>query len=90
MVTILKNETVNESERLLSTICEKTFLKLWAYPSVFRDEGKSEDGDGKEICDFLVVFQKDIIIFSDKLIKFNKDKLEEVAWKRWEKRAITE
>lgn len=90
MVTILKNETVNESERLLSTICEKTFLKLWAYPSVFRDEGKSEDGDGKEICDFLVVFQKEIIIFSDKLIKFNKDKLEEVAWKRWEKRAITE
>lgn len=90
MVTILKNETVNESERLLSTICEKTFLKLWAYPSVFRDEGKSKSGDGKEICDFLVVFQKEIIIFSDKLIKFNKDKPTDVAWKRWEKRAITE
>jgi hypothetical protein len=72
----------------LSGLCENTFLSLWSYPRVFRDQGKTGDGDGKELCDLLIVCGDDILIFSDKYCKFQTDKDELVAWNRWFKNAV--
>jgi hypothetical protein len=59
-----KSEGLTESERYLANLCEKSFLSLWSYPNVFRDQGRNEGkGDGKELCDLLVVFDRDVIIF---------------------------
>lgn len=39
--------------------------------NVYTDEGKkTASGDGKELCDLLVVFENHVIIFSDKDISF--------------------
>lgn len=89
-----KNAGFTDSERKLSILCEKTFLKLWNYTSLYNDEGILKNKIGKEICDLLVTFSNNIIIFSDKEIIFNKEKnsMDEnglsVAWKRWKKKAI--
>src|SRR5205823_1459355 len=65
------------------------FLSLWSYPGVFRDQGKtSADGDGKEICDLLVVFGRDILIFSDKHCEFKDSGRLAVDWQRWFRKAI--
>ncbi|WP_220428144.1 hypothetical protein, partial [Klebsiella pneumoniae] len=46
-----KNIGVTETERKLSAICDKTFLKLWSWTSLYNDEGIKKNGKGKEICD---------------------------------------
>jgi hypothetical protein len=57
---------ITQAERYLHDLCNQSFLSLWSYPGVFRDQGQRNGGDGKEVCDLLVVFGDDIIIFSDK------------------------
>lgn len=82
---------VNESERLLTRLCQRSFLKLWAYANLYTDEGlRDGKGSAKELCDALVVFGDDVLIFSDKHIAFQADKPLEVAWPRWYKRAVLE
>lgn len=55
------------TEQVLTKLCNLTFLNLWSYPSIFRDQGDvAEGGYGKEICDLLIVFGNDVVIFSDK------------------------
>lgn len=85
---VIKARGINPAESFLSKLCEDTFLSLWSYPRVFRDQGKKGSGDGKELCDLLVVFGDDVIIFSDKYCEFQSDKNEEVAWNRWFKNAV--
>ena len=85
---VIKSESVTASESFLRGLCENTFLSLWSYPSVYRDQGKKGGGDGKELCDLLVVFGDHVLIFSDKNCEFPKDKDEAVAWNRWFKRAV--
>lgn len=81
---------VNDSERLLAQMCKKSFLSLWSYANLFTDEDlRDGKGSGKELCDVLVVFGNDIIIFSDKHISFQMDKELKVAWPRWYKRAVS-
>ena len=41
------------TERLLSTLCEKTFLKLWSGPNPRKD-------DGKELCDLIAIFDNHV------------------------------
>ena len=65
---IIKAEGVTESERYLAKLANKSFLNLWSYPNTFRDQKQSGKGDGKEICDLLVVCDKHILIFSEKTI----------------------
>ena len=60
---------------------------MWSYPSPYRDQRKSGSGDGKEICDLLVVCGNQIIIFSEKTIPWPGGELE-IAWSRWIKRAV--
>jgi len=53
-----------DSERYLNRVCNDTFLSLWTYPS-------PTNADGKELCDLVVVFRNNVIIFSDKDCDFN-------------------
>ena len=86
---IYRSEGVNASERYLKKLCEHSFLTLWSYPSVFRDQGDaSKGGDGKEICDLLVVFGDHILIFSDKYCQFKNSGNLELDWSRWYRAAI--
>jgi hypothetical protein len=64
-------------------------LSLWSYPNLYTDKGcKSGKGTGKELCDLLVVFGPDVIIFSVKFIEFNPSIDIQISWKRWFKRAV--
>ena len=79
----------NKSERYLADLCRKCFLNLWSYPNLFTDEGKkTASGDGKELCDLLVVFGNHVIIFSVKDISFKNTGNLKVDWARWVRRAV--
>lgn len=82
---------VTKSERYLSRICKETFLSLWSYPNLFRDQGKqTAKSDGKELSDLFVVFGNHIIIFSDKHCKYPNSGNEAIDWCRWYRRAVLE
>ncbi|HBM7638173.1 TPA: SEC-C domain-containing protein [Enterobacter asburiae] len=87
---IEKGQGVNETEKRLIELGNDAFIGLWSYPNVYSDEGYSKNKSGKEVCDLLVVFENDVIIFSDKDIKFHEGIDISVAWKRWFKKSITE
>jgi len=80
---IQKAEGLNESEKKLANLAEGSFLSLWSYPNLFIDKG-----DGKELCDLLVIFGDHVLIFSDKSIDYPDNADENIAWKRWYKRAV--
>jgi hypothetical protein len=84
-----ESEGLNDSERILTALCRKSFLRLWSLTNVFTDEGfKDGKGSTRELCDALVIFGSDVIIFSDKHITFQVDRDLSVAWPRWYKRAV--
>ncbi len=86
-----ETEGVSESERILTALCRQTFLRLWSQTNVYTDDGfKNGKGATKELCDALVVFGKDVVLFSDKHILFNEAKGLKVAWPRWFKKAVLE
>lgn len=85
---IIKGEGANNSEEKLVKIARETFLDLWSYPNVYSDEGISKQKIGKEVCDLLVVFENNVIIFSDKNIYFNDEIDVKVAWPRWFRNSI--
>ena len=86
---VIKAKGVTPSERYLAQLAEKSFLNLWSYPSPYRNQKQGGHGDGKEICDLLVVCDRYIIIFSEKTVTWPRGDLN-VAWARWAKRAIRE
>ena len=75
-------------ERYLQRLCDRSFLSLWSYPSTFRDQKASGKGDGKELCDLLVVFGDDVLIFSDKSCSFPETGDTHLDWSRWFRRAV--
>lgn len=78
-----------DDEKILSALGNSSFLQMWTWPNLFRDQGKfSNSSDGKEICDLTVIFGNTIVLFSDKRITFNKSKDTKVAWCRWCKKAV--
>ena len=79
-----------EAERYLKTLCDQSFLSLWSYPNVFRDQKAGVGGDGKELCDVLVVFGDDILVFSDKSCAFPNTGDMRLDWSRWYRKAIRE
>lgn len=85
---VIKADGVTPSERYLAQLAEKSFLNLWSYPSPFRNQKQLSGGDGKELCDLLVVCGRYIIIFSEKTIAWPNGELH-VGWRRWAKRAIS-
>jgi hypothetical protein len=88
--TVLQRaDGVTQAERYLKRLCDRSFLSLWSYPGVYRDQGHgAKGGDGKEVCDLLVVFQDHVIIFSDKDCAFPETGNLELDWSRWYKRAV--
>ena len=83
-----KAQGVTLSERYLNSLCEKSFLSLWSYPGVFKDQKVRGKGDGKELCDMMVVFDEHVLIFSDKHCSFADSGDIVVGWRRWYKQAI--
>ena len=91
-LAIRRNTGSTETERDLALLVDRTFLKIWSYPRPWRRQRNPRDktGDGKELCDLLVVFDQHVIIFSDKNIAFQTGVDERIAWRRWYRRSIKE
>jgi hypothetical protein len=85
---IEKSTPVTSAERYLLQLCNHSFLSLWSYPGVYRDQGCDKGESGKEVCDLLVVFDNNIIIFSDKDCEYHDSGNILLDWRRWFKRAI--
>lgn len=81
---------ITPSERYLNWLGEKSFLSLWSYPGIYRDQKTGGCGDGKEICDLIVLFGSHIIVFSDKHCAFPNTGNVELDWNRWFRRALLE
>jgi hypothetical protein len=88
MEKIIRGSGFTASERYLNRLSDNTFLKLWTYPNTFSDRNKRTKGDGKEICDLLVVCGDDVLVFSDKSIQWPDGANTEVRWSRWYRRAV--
>ncbi len=80
---IARVDGINPAERYLQSLCEGTFLRLWSYPGVHRDQG-----GGKEVADLIVVFGDDVIIFSDKSCAFGSTGNLATDWGRWYRRSV--
>ena len=85
---IHRRDGITPAEKYLKRLCDHTFLSLWSYSGVCRDQGGGKTGYGKEVCDLLVVFEEHIIIFSDKDCEFPNTGNLEVDWSRWFRRAV--
>ncbi len=87
---LIKRATgVTTAERYLQQLCEHSFLSLWSYPGVYKDQGNARGTrEGKEICDLLVVFENHILIFSDKDCAFPNTGDLDLDWSRWFRRAV--
>ena len=83
-----RSDGTTQSEMYLASLGRNAFLYLWAYPNLYRDQGATKIGIGKELCDLLVVFGRDIIVFSDKHCNLKLSDRPEVAWKRWYRDAV--
>jgi SEC-C motif len=86
--TVTRNKGVTPEEQYLQRLCDSSFLSLWSYGGLFRDQKTGGKGDGKELCDLLVVSGDDVLIFSDKAYKFPDTGNLKLDWSRWFKRAI--
>ena len=84
---VVKAKGTTTAERRLQRLAEHSFLSLWSYPNLFIDKGSSKC-KGQELCDLLVVFDRHVLIFSDKDIAYAQTKRRDVAWRRWFKQAV--
>ena len=80
---IIKSSGTTRTEKLLSKLCNNSFLELWSYPNPFNSQKK-------ELCDLLAVFENHVFIFFDRenLQLKNCDKDPEINWKRWKRKVI--
>src|SRR5205807_9907368 len=86
---VIAAEGVTRTERYLAELCKHSYLSIWRYVGVFRDQGRpAGKGDGKEVCDLLVVFENHILIFSDKDCRFGDGGDLKIEWARWFKKAV--
>ncbi len=77
------------SERYLNQLARRSFLSLWSYSNLHTDEGRRNGrGDGKELCDLVVVFGRHVLLFSDKSCRFPAHQDINVAWARWFRKAV--
>jgi hypothetical protein len=52
---IVRGSGATPSEKYLARLADRSFLNLWSYPNTFIDKRVRGKGDGKELCDLLVV-----------------------------------
>ena len=87
--SIHRGDGTTTAERYLKRLCDHSFLSLWSYAGVYRDQLDNPSAKvGKEVCDLLVVFENHVLIFSDKDCVYPDGKDEELNWSRWYKRAV--
>jgi putative intracellular protease/amidase len=53
---VLRGLGTTLSERHLAKLADRSFLNLWSYPNTFIDKKTGGKGDGKALCDLLVVW----------------------------------
>lgn len=82
---IVRADGLTSAERYLKRLCDRTFLSLWSYSGV---QVRDADGLADELADLLVVFENDIIIFSDKEVAFKSTQNLPLDWSRWFRRAV--
>lgn len=70
------------SERLVTGLCHRSFLRLWTHPN---PKGKK----GKELCDCLIVCDRHVVVISVKDCAY-RDTGDTTGWDRWKKKAIDE
>lgn len=91
-MVINKSDGKTEGEKKVAQLCERSFLKLWSYPNLFKQKGK-------ELCDNIILFDKTIILISEKTkhdfnydysLYKNEDSQKtignrhiDILWKRW-------
>ncbi len=82
-MAILKSEGITPTERHLAELCERSFLKLWSYPNPCKE-------DGKELCDLIVVFDNQVLIFFDRESqRLKRGGLDlAVEWPRWRREVV--
>jgi len=80
----MMSEGLNDAEKIVFTLCKRSFLRLWSYAN---PQGKNSS---KELCDVLVVCPPDVIIFSVKEIGLKESDRPDVEMTRWLKRAVEE
>lgn len=71
---------LTRSEKFVTWLCHRAFLKLWTHPNPV---GKK----GKELCDCLIVCGPHIVIISVKEIEY-RDTGNRTGWERWYKAAV--
>lgn len=76
-----KAQGLTVSEKILAELCEKSFLRLWTYPNLYKKPAK-------ELTDLLVIFRDDVLIFSDKSCDYPDTGDAMLDWRRWFRRAI--
>lgn len=72
---------MNDSEKWVHQFCERSFLRLWSYPTPLRR-------DGKELCDVLVVCHPYVLLLSVKNIAYKETPEPEVGMDRWIRKAV--
>ncbi len=87
---IKRAEGVTPTERYLQRLCQRSFLSLWSYCGLYKNQGRNGKGDGKELCDLLVVFGNDVLVFSDKDCAFKDTGNIGVDWCRWFRKSIAD
>src|SRR5712692_59311 len=89
--SIHRHDGVTPAERYLKRLCDHSFLSLWSYSGVYRDQWLNRTvKEDKEVTDLLVVFENHIIIFSDKDCVYPHGDDQELNWRRWFRRAVQE
>jgi len=84
-----RSEGITPAEKYLKKLCDKSFLSLWSYSGIYRDQGQtSSQRVGKEVCDLLVVFENHIVIFSDKYCEVPRTGNLDLDWSRWFRKAV--
>jgi hypothetical protein len=75
-------EGFTPTEQLLKSFGERSFLRFWSHAN-------PRLTPTQELCDLLVICGDYVIMFSDKSSDFQFDEDEQIAWRRWYRRAIT-
>ena len=85
---VIKARGETAAERHVARLCESTFLSLWSYPGLYRDQRSGPTIPGKELADLIVVFEDQIIVFSDKDCAVPNTGNRDLDWRRWFRRAV--
>lgn len=89
LTPIFRGEGTTPGERELAKLVDLSFFGLWSYPSVYREYTKGGRTLRHEVADLFVLFGKDVVIFSEKDIKFPDGDDLAIAWGRWFSQSVS-